>query len=368
MTAPAGTEGQSPVAWEVVATGITAPTDIRHAGDRSRRLFLMQQEGLIRILGGNRILPTPFLDMRGQVLNRGEQGLLGLAFHPRFHANGRFFVYFTAPDGQSNVLARFNVSRDDPNVADPASQVVLLTIPHEHFENHNGGGLAFGPDGFLYLSVGDGGSACDPFANGQNLGVLLGKLLRLDVDSGEPYAVPPGNPFAGKPGARGEIWAYGLRNPWRISFDRLTGDLFIADVGQNLREEINFQAVGSAGGANYGWRFYEGTLRNTCSVPGTDFPFVPPIIEYDHVFGRCSVTGGYLYSGAAIPALAGRYLYADFCTGEIFSAAPDANGLWSSTLLRDEAFSITTFGEDEEGELYVGDATNGRILKLVPAP
>jgi glucose/arabinose dehydrogenase len=283
----------------------------------------------------------------------GEQGLLGLAFHPRFEVNGFLYVNYTDLNGDT-IIARYTVS-SDPNLADPASEVVLLNIA-QPFVNHNGGQLAFGPDDFLYIASGDGG---DPLNNAQNLGTLLGKLLRIDVDTGSPFGIPATNPFGN------EIWSYGLRNPWRFSFDRLTGDLFIGDVGQNEREEVNLQPASSPGGENYGWRLMEGSLCFNPPTACNDGTLTLPIIDYDHNAGDCSVTGGFRYRGSRFPQLQNVYLYADFCTGRIWGAGLDNANNWLSTLLLDTDFRISTFGEDEEGELYLADFPNGAIYRLV---
>ena len=305
-----------------IAGPLTGVTAITNAGDG--RLFITLQRGQIVVWDGAQVLATPFLDLSDLVVCCGEQGLLSTAFHPNYAANGLFFVDYTNVSGDT-VIARYSVS-GDRNVADPFSAKILLTID-QPFANHNGGQLQFGPDGMLYVGMGDGGAANDPDCHAQRLDPqtgrqeLLGKLLRLDVDpsiAAPPwYAIPAGNPFVGA-GGPDEAWAIGLRNPWRFSFDRLTDDLFIADVGQGLREEIDFQPAGSGAGANYGWKIMEGTLctGNTGSCPpSTPACFSPsftaPILEYGHDVGRCSVTGGYVYRGLAIPDLSGTYLFAD---------------------------------------------------------
>src|SRR5713101_6611818 len=357
---------QGNIALEPVVTGLTRPVGITHAGDGSGRLFITIQDGQILLYDGVQLLPTPFLDIASLVSCCGEQGLLGLAFHPRYASNGLFYVNYTNTVGDT-VIARYVVSAN-PNVADPQAARILLTIP-QPFSNHNGGQLQFGPDGYLYIGTGDGGSGGDPQNNGQNLGTLLGKLLRIDVDKGTPYAIPSDNPFVAmaNPTTRGEIWAFGLRNPWRFSFDRLTGALFIGDVGQGSWEEIDFQPAGSRGGENYGWRLMEGkhcfNPATSCN-PGT---LALPILEYDHSLG-CAVTGGYRYRGARLPQLFGSYLYGDFCSGRIWQATRTNTGRWTTTELRDSPYVISTFGEDEVGELYLAhytqDAT-GAIYRFV---
>ncbi|HYU26747.1 MAG TPA: PQQ-dependent sugar dehydrogenase [Thermoanaerobaculia bacterium] len=342
-----------------VTSGLSAPLGVASAGDS--RLFIVQQSGTISIWDGTRVLPTPFLDVRSLVSCCNERGLLGLAFHPHYAANGLFFIYYTAPSGDVTV-ARYSVSASNANVADPASGAVLLTIPHSQFANHNGGQLQFGPDGYLYAGIGDGGNAGNPTNSAQDLAQLLGKLLRIDVDR-PPYAIPANNPFASRSNVRGEIWAYGLRNPWRFSFDRETGDLWIADVGQNLYEEVDLQPAGSAGGENYGWRLMEATH---CYNPATNCPtagLVMPILEYNHTLG-CSITGGYRYRGARFPRLRGTYFYADYCSGRIWGAT-QANGAWTSKVMLSTSLLITSFGEDSNGEVYLVDAKGGVLYQLV---
>ncbi|MEE8621025.1 MAG: PQQ-dependent sugar dehydrogenase [Syntrophobacteria bacterium] len=348
---------------EPVVTGLSSPVDITHAGDGSGRLFITLQGGRVVIFDGVQILSPPFLDINSLVSSGGERGLLGAAFHPNYVGNGFFYVSYTDTAGDS-VIARYSVSLD-PNRADPTSGVILLTIP-QPFGNHNGGQLHFGPDGYLYIGIGDGGSGGDPQNNGQDLGTLLGKILRIDVDSGFPFTVPPDNPFVGVVGAREEIWSFGLRNPWRFSFDRLTGDMFIGDVGQNSWEEVDFQPANSTGGENYGWRLMEG---NSCFNPAINCnngTLTLPILVYDHSVG-CSVTGGYLYRGSKNPNLNGLYLYGDFCSGLIWGAQEDGLGGWNTTVLLDTNFSISTFGEDESGEIYFAhlSATDGTIYQVV---
>ena len=351
---------QPEIGFELVASGVPNVTSITHAGDGSGRLFLTTQPGQILIFDGSQVLPQPFLDISSVVLNGGERGLLGLAFHPNYAANGFFYVDYTDASGDT-VVARYSVS-GNPNAADPGSAAVILNVA-QPFPNHNGGQLQFGPDGFLYIAMGDGGSG----GNGQNLGALLGKLLAIDVDGGVPYAIPPDNPFVGVQGARGEIWAYGLRNPWRFSFDRQTGDMFIGDVGQDMWEEVDFQPADSLGGENYGWRLMEGNHCFNPPVGCDDGSLTLPIIEYSHSLGGCSVTGGYRYRGAANPDLLGVYFFADFCTGQIWGATEDVFGGWLVAELLDTPFSINTFGEDENGELYFAHLSpfDGAIYRIV---
>ena len=296
-----------------VASGIPAPTVIQSANDGSGRLFLVQQNGLIRILRGGAVGAQPFLDIRNKTRGEGERGLLGLAFPPGFAQKQRCYVNYTDLNGDT-IIAQYRVS-SSADAADPASEVVLLKID-QPFSNHNGGQLRFGPDGYLYIGMGDGGSAGDPRSNGQNRGALLGKMLRIDVET-EPgrVRVPSDNPFVNVSGARPEIWALGLRNPWRFSFDRATGDLWIADVGQDTYEEVNFQPASSRGGENYGWNFMEGAhcYRSGCGMDGLALP----VAEYSHAEG-CSVTGGFVYRGRSFPGLRGIYIYADFCSGFIW--------------------------------------------------
>ena len=332
----------------VVSSGLASPVFAGHAGDGSQRLFIVEQGGVVKVVQAGATVATPFLDVSAKVVAGGERGLLGLAFHPQYAANGRFFVYYTRVADGAIVVAEYHVSANR-DVADPAERV-LLVIPHPVNTNHNGGMLAFGPDGYLYIGVGDGGSANDPPNNAQNINVLLGKILRIDVDhadaaAGTPYSAPAGNPFVGTAGAD-EIFAYGWRNPWRFSFDRATGAQWVADVGQGAREEVDTPVIA---GGNYGWRVYEGSAC-TGNDPALCNPanYIFPIFDYEHTNGRCSITGGYVYRGAQNALPAGTYVYADYCTGEIFSW----DGATQSVLL-DTAQNVSSFGEDEQGELYV---------------
>src|SRR5215208_4695211 len=335
--------------WQPLVSGLQRPVDLQ--ADGSGRLFVIEKIGRIRILQDGQLLEASFLDITDRVGSSGnEQGLLGLAFHPQYAENGRFFVNYTDKNGDTSI-SRFQVS-DDPNVTDPASEVKVLGVD-QPFANHNGGVLVFGPDGYLYVGLGDGGSQGDPFGNAQNTGVLLGKILRLDVDSTEPYAVPADNPFGN------EVWAYGLRNPWRFSFDKLTNDLYIGDVGQNTWEEIDFLPAGSPGGTNFGWNFREGAHDYKGGGPAE---MVEPVAEYNHSEGGCSVTGGYVYRGS-MAEWNGIYLYADYCTGLIWGLIQPDGG-WQSQPLFDLDVTITSFGLDAAGELYFL-SDNGGVFRLV---
>jgi len=345
----------------VIASGLSSPVFVVHAGDGSNRLFIVEQGGTLRVLQSGASSATVFLDIRTRVLAGGERGLLGLAFHPHYAGNGRFFVYYTRAGDGAIVVAEYRVSAGNRDVAD-ATERVLLTIAHPN-TNHNGGMLAFGPDGYLYIGVGDGGSANDPPNNAQNPNVLLGKILRIDVDTPDPgagtlYSSPASNPFVGGAGAD-EIFAYGWRNPWRFSFDRGTGAQWVADVGQGAREEVDTPIVA---GGNYGWRIYEGSI---CSGndPCNPANYLFPIFDYDHTGGRCSITGGYVYRGAQNALPAGTYVYGDYCSGEIFGW----NGA-SQSLLADTALNVSSFGEDEQGEIYVVDlgGSVSRIASTTP--
>ncbi|RME42993.1 MAG: glucose dehydrogenase [Caldilineae bacterium] len=346
-----------PIALRPFANGFDEPVYLTHAGDGTGRLFVVERRGTIRVLEEGEVQPEPFLDIRPLVGSKGrEQGLLSVAFHPDFAANGRLFVNYTDTNGDT-VIAEYR-ARPGGSRADPATARVLLTLS-QPYSNHNGGQLQFGPDGNLYIGTGDGGAANDPHGNGQNPSALLGKMLRLNVDFGEPYTVPADNPFVDAPGFRPEIWAVGLRNPWRFSFDRQTGDLYIADVGQNLYEEVDFVAAGSPGGLNFGWNLMEGRhcfQAEACRTEGLTLP----IAEYGHEDG-CSITGGYVYRGEAYPALDGVYLYADFCSGKVWGLRPGGE----NRLLLQTSLNISSFGEDETGEVYAVDLGGG-IYRVVP--
>jgi len=339
-----------------VATGFARPVYLTHAGDE--RLFVVEQGGLIRIVENGAILEEPFLEVAALLNTSGlERGLLGMAFHPDYAENGWFFVNYTAAGSGANTVARY--IRLDANHADPASAEIILSV-EDRYPNHNAGQLAFGREGYLYVGMGDGGSANDPHGNGQNSGVLLGKMLRLDVDGDLPYEIPEDNPFVDDDRFRPEIWAFGLRNPWRYSLDRATGDLYIADVGQFLWEEINIQPADSPGGENYGWSVYEGNHPFSGESPPPDM--VTPIAEYSHSDG-CSVTGGYVYRGDTLPELQGAYFYGDWCTGVAWTTRRDESGAWQTSVFMNTGRQISSFGEDELGELYLLDH-NGTVLRL----
>ncbi|HZQ62006.1 MAG TPA: PQQ-dependent sugar dehydrogenase [Casimicrobiaceae bacterium] len=350
------------------ASGVSAPVEIVNAGDSSGRLFVVEQGGRIRIIRNGALLATPFLDASSLVVSGGEQGLLGLAFHPQYRSNGRFFINYTRAADGATVIASYRVSASNPDAADPASAQVLLVIA-QPFANHNGGTLRFGPDGYLYIGLGDGGSANDPDNHAQDPLSLLGKMLRIDVDHGSPYAIPPSNPYAGStlnPSPRSEIFASGLRNPWKFSFDRATGDLYIGDVGQDAREEIDVLPRGGGAGADFGWRVMEGFLcTGLAGGPACNSPALTlPIFDYGHDQG-CSITGGYVYRGSEAPSLVGRYVFADYCSGRFWALSRSAAGTYSAELILQRGNGPTSFGEDEQGNLYFADASAGAIMRIV---
>ena len=344
----AGNPPPTEINLEVVATGLNSPLHLTSpAGDS--RLFVVEQDGRIRIIENGQVLGTPFLDINAIIASGGERGLLSLAFHPNYGSNGYFYVNYTDQSGDTRV-ERYTVS-GNPNVADAQSAKLILTVA-QPFGNHNGGLVTFGPDGMLYIGMGDGGSAGDPGDAGQDTNTLLGALLRIDVDGGDPYAIPPDNPFVGQGGARGEIWAYGLRNPWRFSFDGPGGTLYIADVGQNAWEEVNAVSATEAG-VNYGWRLMEGAHCFNPSVNCDQTGLELPVLEYDHSQG-CSVTGGYVYRGSALPLLRGHYFYGDYCAGFVRSFRLE-NGEATDEATWDVGSigQILSFGVDASNELYV---------------
>jgi glucose/arabinose dehydrogenase len=350
------------VGLQEIASGLAFPVYLT-SPPADDRLFVLEKDGRIRVIKGGVLLGAPFLDITDLVSKANEQGLLGLAFAPDYAASGRFIVHYTDQNGDTRISS-FRVSAD-PDRADPGSELPILEA-EQPFVNHNGGQVLFGPDGFLYIGLGDGGSSGDPGGRAQSLEDLLGSILRIDVGAAGSYTVPPDNPFVGTTGARPEVWSYGLRNPWRFSFDRATGDLYIADVGQGDWEEVNYAAaadVGAGRGVNYGWNIMEGAHcfdADTCDQTG----LTPPVVEYGHDEG-CSITGGYVYRGAAVPALQGHYLYADYCRGWVrsFQAGNPSAGMDRPTL--EPGGNITSFGEDASGEVYIVTA-DGRVFKIVP--
>jgi glucose/arabinose dehydrogenase len=384
-------QDQPEIALTQVASGLERPVHITHAGDGSGRIFIVEQAGRIQILDDGGLLATPFLDIQDRVLSPGsgggnEEGLLSVVFPPGYGTKGYFYVYYTMNSGD-NVVARFSLSADT-NQADPASEEEILLLPHPTYANHNGGQMAFGPDGMLYIGTGDGGGGGDPLDNAQDPDSLNGKLLRIDVEmalSGKistagayfnympyfcnnsgrntaVYRIPDDNPFVGEATYRPEIWALGLRNPWRFSFDRETGDLFIADVGQNRWEEVNFQPASSPGGENYGWNIMEGEecyQADSCDKSGLSLPvFVYPTLSPD-----CSVTGGFVYRGQAHPVLLGDYIFGDFCSGTIWGLR-QVGDAWERQVLINSGYRISAFGEDENGEIYLADISGGGIYQI----
>lgn len=341
-----------------VASGLNSPVYLT-APPGDARMFVVEQPGRIRIIENGQLLSTPFLDISSRVLSGGERGMLSVAFHPQYRTNGFFFVYFTGPSGEIRV-ERFNVS-SNPDVANAGSAKVILTIPHPR-SNHNGGLALFGPDGMLFLGTGDGGGGGDPDLNGQNQTTLLGKILRIDVTHGDPYSIPPENPFFGRTDARPEIWALGLRNPWRFAFDSTDDNLYIADVGQDAIEEVNVVPLSRAR-VNYGWNVLEGSTcynSSSCSRQG----FQLPVLEYTHSNGQCSITGGFVYRGSSLPEIAGAYFYADYCAGWVRSFRYTGSVTDSRQWDVGSVGSITSFGEDASRELYL-TSSNGRVYKFV---
>jgi glucose/arabinose dehydrogenase len=353
---------------EQYVTGLSNPTDISHAGDD--RLFVVERRGKVRIIDkdGN-LLPTPFIDIDDMVSNasgQDERGMLGIAFHPDYANNGYFYLNHTDNDGHTNI-ARYQVDPTDPNISDPNTRELIIKIEQPTW-NHNGGGIKFGHDGFLYIGMGDGGFSNDPQNHGQNRQSLLGKMLRLDVDNGLPYSIPADNPFIDDDITLDEIWAIGMRNPWRFSFDKLTGDLWIGDVGQGQLEEVDFEPAGDPGGHNYGWRCYEGTdFTNLSSMANCNENYVDPVFEFPHqgFSGPCSITGGFMYRGTKYTDIMGYYICTDYCSGEFFAITSDGNGGWNGTEVATLNSGISTFGEDINGELYVATLTSGRIYKVL---
>ncbi len=358
-----------PITLIAFAAGFAAPVGLEAPNDGTGRLFVVEQGGLIRIIQAASVLAAPFLDVSALIESGGEKGLLGLAFHPSFRNNRRFFVNYTRRVGTQlqSVISEFSASIPNPNQADALSERQLLIV-NQPFDNHNGGQLAFGPDGFLYIAFGDGGSAGDPLGNGQNLQTLLGKILRIDVNGafspGKQYAIPADNPFA-LGGGLPEIWAYGLRNPWRFSFDLTTGRLLAGDVGQANYEEVDLIVKGG----NFGWNIMEG---NHCYPPGSacnPAGLIPPISEYAHdAAGGTAVIGGFVYRGASFPRLAGDYVFGDLSSGHVWRLREVSAGSWQQTLLLTHNLTVSAFARDVAGELYLVDYVNGSVLKIRPGP
>jgi len=345
------------------AEGFELPTDITNADDGSNRLFIAEKPGRIKIAYNGEVLNEPFLDITDKVRSKeAERGLLGVAFHPGYKENGRFFVNYTDLNGDT-VVSEYKVSAD-PNRADPESEQILLQID-QPASNHNGGQIQFGPDGYLYIGTGDGGSTGDPWGNAQNKNTLLGKILRIDVDGGKPYGIPPDNPFINDPNAKDEIWAYGLRNPWRFSFDAKSGDMFIADVGEGKWEEVNFQPRGSGGGENYGWNLFEENHKFSDSDELDITVF--PVFDYSHDEG-CSITGGYVYRGNKYPELAGTYLFSDFCSGKIWGLRNKGDVGWEWTEFLDTELGVSSFGVDENNGIYLLNLYDGSVHLISTVP
>lgn len=342
-------------------SGFDLPVYLASAGDGSGRAFVVEKAGRIKVIKDGKVLGEPFLDIVAKVSSKeSERGLLSVAFHPRYKENGRFFVDYTDLDGNT-VVSEFKVSRNS-ELADGGSERILLKIK-QPASNHNGGQLQFGPDGYLYIGMGDGGFGGDPSGNGQNKNVLLAKMLRIDVDGGMPYGIPEDNPFKGVPGIRPEVWAYGLRNPWRFSFDPETRDMYIADVGEGKWEEVDFQPAKSKGGENYGWNLLEGSYGYKLPEGYDTGSLTFPVVEYNHEQG-CSVTGGYVYRGKKFSGINGTYFFADFCSGKLWGLRKKPGGSWEWAKFLDTGLSVSSFGEDEDGEVYILDYGKGGIYRL----
>ncbi|GAB4316767.1 MAG: PQQ-dependent sugar dehydrogenase [Candidatus Zixiibacteriota bacterium] len=370
------TVAHAAVSSELYASGFSRPVYLTHAPADSGRVFVVEQGGLIKVVKGGVVEATPFLDLTSAVTCCNERGLLGLAFHPQYATNGFFYVNYTRGIDGATVISRFTVSAD-PDSADESSEMILLVVDQPE-PNHNGGGLQFGPDGMLYCGMGDGGGAFDQhgsIGNAQNPGTLLGKMIRLDVNAGTPY-IPADNPWAGVQAGFDTldlIWAFGLRNPWRFSFDRSTGDLYIGDVGQSVREEVDYQSAASTGGENYGWRCMEGdncTGQTGCTC--FDAALTNPIYDYPNSGANCAVTGGYVYRGCGAPELEGLYIFGDYCAATIWAITH--NGITATDTIdltpdlnpgAVDINLISSFGEDAAGEIYIVDYLDGEIYKIV---
>lgn len=350
----------------LIVDGLDQPLFMVQPDDGTDRYFIVEKGGSMLVLADGKLQETPLLDLRDAVSSGSEQGLLSMALHPDFASNGRFFVDYTDTEGDTRVV-EYTVSAKDPNVADAASAREILFVGQPR-ANHNGGLLTFGPDGFLYIGLGDGGGQGDPDGNAQDISTLLGSILRIDVDhltDGKAYGIPADNPFVAVKGAAPEIWVYGFRNPWRFSFDRVTGDLYIADVGGFRFEEIDLLPAGEGGGANYGWSLMEGPECTDGGSDCQDDSLVEPVYAYQHDRG-CSISGGYVYRGEAIPALQGVYLFGDYCSGLIWGLAGDGQDGWSVSAPFESGLTISSFAENLDGELFVIDL-NGAIYQIVPA-
>jgi glucose/arabinose dehydrogenase len=345
-----------------ISAGLTDPVFLAQPLDNGR-IFVVEQPGRIRVVRNGVLQTTPFLDITGKVRSGSERGLLSVAFHPQYATNRFFYVYYTTRASgnlaEGDIVIERYTATTNPEVADPATSKLIITTAHSQQGNHNGGLLSFGPDGMLYAGLGDGGGAGDPFQTGQNQNALLGSLLRLDI-AGDPYTIPPGNPFFNEAGKRGEIWAKGLRNPWRYAFDAPTGLLYVADVGQGAREEVNVVQASQAG-VNYGWSIAEGSIcynAASCNMAG----LTPPVIEYAHTGGACSITGGYVYRGSAIPGIRGHYFYSDYCAGFVKSFRYENGAAFDQKDWGIPTNLVSSFGVDFAGELYV--ISGNSILKV----
>jgi glucose/arabinose dehydrogenase len=362
---PASAGPNANINLTLIASGLTRPVYVTAAPRERDRIFIVEKRGRIRIYKNGSLLPTSFLDVSTLVSYGNEQGLLSVAFHPNYANNGYFYVYYTNLSGNLQIM-RYSVSAN-PDVADPTSAQTVIGIAHPTNTNHNGGQLQFGPDGYLYLGTGDGGSGGDPPNNAQNTGVLLGKMLRLDVDGGAPYAIPPTNPFVGPGNPLDEIWDLGLRNPWRYSFDRLTGDLWIGDVGQNAWEEVDLEPAGSPGGVNWGWRCMEGNAQYNFSGTCSTLTLAPPVHVYSHSNG-CAITGGYVYRGSPNSPFFGQYFFADYCVANQARALSFNGSAWTATnhtlLPSGNVLSPNSFGQDGYGDLYIADDGSGSVYKM----